>query len=242
MNLDFYYRLNSLRQAWEPITPKSIGYVHEGAYNAISRCLCLRYMELDVQDWISHETETVPKDVKQMLLDNMADEDRHDVALNNVAKVFSVSDGIISEAKTLREDWLYAAKTFGYLSITALLERSVFFCSLPFMRMFGDSALKTVANDISNDERIHAGMHTQLTVDQNWDVTSHVMNKLRKETIWWLFSDVNVPGHPHGNYDKWERNSYNLFTRAKAPELKQTKKAVNHAFFEKPNSVLPRYY
>ncbi|NJM00693.1 MAG: ferritin-like domain-containing protein [Synechococcaceae cyanobacterium SM2_3_2] len=176
--------------------------VFEGAEEAIGRILAVRVLELDVAAWLNdglgrHE---LPEPVREGLLSNMADEARHDAVLTLAASKFRLStQQDDQDAAALKADW--EAHPDHPLVKAFVLENAVFFVILPFMRLFGDAALRTVARDIAGDETGHAAFHRQLAIDLKLSY-SRSLDRLRRKTVEWLFSGVKC-STPFGNQRKF---------------------------------------
>ena len=76
-----YVKLYNRKRTWTPVQPTA-GKLREGAEEAIRRALAIRHMELPVGAFITEGLEkTVPENARALLIDNVKDEERHDLAL-----------------------------------------------------------------------------------------------------------------------------------------------------------------
>ena len=172
------------------------------------------------------------------LQSNMADEDKHDLALNYIVDVHGIDPRAEREAQRIRETWLRDPS--HPILKTAILERSVFFVLLPFFRFNGDVGIRTVASDISRDEQTHTALHAMCAHDLG-QRTTPALNKLRKATVHWAMDLLGTSEDKHLNKDFWMKQSDSLYYQGKAPGLVDTQRARMPAFFETSNVNLPKY-
>ena len=234
-----YDKLLHRKRKWTPVKPTA-GALLEGSEEAIFRALAVRHMELPVGAFI---TETLNKDVPEiartLLVDNVKDEERHDLALGYVAEVHGLDDKAEREAKLLRDAWI--AHPDHTILKALVAERAVFFVILPFNRFCGDAALRTVSADISRDEQIHVACNSLVCADLGLRPSSS-LDKLRKATINWIFEPLKTTANNKYLSRKfWTDSSDRLMYEGKAPELSDTKRARMPAFFEHANTNLPQY-
>lgn len=238
--LSKYTQIVSRKRTWTPVAVDK-GDVKEGAEETLLRCLALRTLELPVKEMLSQGLEReLPDDpgVLPALQSNMADEDKHDLALNYIVNVHGVSESAEREAARIREAWLSAPE--HPILKTAILERSVFFVLLPFFRFNGDMGIRTVASDISRDEQTHTALHAMVAHDLGHKTTNN-LNKLRRATVAWAMDLLGTPEDKHLNKDFWLKQSDTLYYQGKAPGLVDTQRARMPAFFEASNVNLPKY-
>ena len=205
------------------------------------RCLSLRTLELPVKEMLSQGLELdLPEDpgVLPALQSNMADEDKHDLALSYIVDAHGTDPKAEREAERIRQAWLDLPE--HPILKTAILERSVFFVLLPFFRFCGDVGIRTVASDISRDEQTHTAIHAMVAHDLN-EKTTPALNKLRRATIGWAMGALGHSQDKHLNKDFWMRQSDTLYYQGKAPGLADTQRARMPAFFETSNVNLPKY-
>jgi hypothetical protein len=166
----------------------------------------------------------------------MADEERHDRALQFVVDAHGTHAKAEAAGFNIRDAWVNHPD--HPILKAAILERSVFFVLLPFLRFAGDVGIRTVAADISRDEQVHVAVHHMVASELGLKV-SPSLNALRKATVDWAFDKLSGTGQLSKAF--WLSASDNLFERGKAPELKATRSARMPAFFEASNVDLPSY-
>lgn len=233
-----YVSVLTRKRKWTP-TQVSAGTVTEGSRETLHRCLALRHLELPVRDLLAAGlARDLPstEGVVQALESNMADEERHDQALQFVVDAHGTNDRAENAGFGIREAWVNHPD--HPILKAAILERSVFFVLLPFLRFAGDVGIRTVAADISRDEQVHVAVHHMVASELGLKV-SPSLNALRKATVDWAFDKLVGTGQL--SKDFWLSASDNLFERGKAPELKATRAARMPAFFEASNCDLPSY-
>jgi hypothetical protein len=233
-----YVSVLSRKRSWTP-TQVSAGAIKDGTLETIRRCLALRHLELPVRDLLACGlTKDLPttEGVVQALKSNMADEERHDQALSFVVDAHGADQESEVVGKHIRDAWV--AHPDHPILKAAILERSVFFVLLPFLRFAGDVGIRTVAADISRDEQVHVAVHHMVATELGLK-PSPSLNALRKSTVSWMFDRLGGEGQM--SKDFWIRASTNLYARGKAPELAFTRSARMPAFFEAANQDLPSY-
>jgi hypothetical protein len=171
----------------------------------------------------------------------MADEERHDQALQFVVDAHGI-ESFKDEATGLNIRDAWVDHPDHPILKAAILERSVFFVLLPFLRFAGDVGIRTVAADISRDEQVHVAVHHMVASELGLK-PSPSLDSLRKATVDWVFG--KLPMHTITDQQLtrtfWQKASDNLYARGKAPELKATRSARMPAFFEASNVDLPSY-
>lgn len=235
-----YLKIMGRKRSWTPVAVDA-GPVAEGSEETLKRCLALRTLELPVKEMLKQGLERdLPDDpgVVEALHSNMADEDKHDRALQYIVDVHGVDQRAEREAERIKEAWL-AAPEHPILK-TAILERSVFFVLLPFFRFNGDMGIRTVASDISRDEQTHTLIHAMVAKDVG-EATTPGLNKLRKATIHWAMDLLGTNENKYLDKDFWLKQSDNLYFRGRAEGLADTQRARMPAFFEASNINLPQY-
>ena len=234
-----YDKLLSRKRTWTPVQTTA-GQVTEGAEEAIYRALAIRHMELPVGDFISDALNNdVPELARPLLLSNVQDEIKHDLALGYITNSMGVDEQAEEEAKRLRDAWV--AHPDHTILKALVAERAIFFVLLPFFRFNGDAALRTVSADISRDEQVHVGANSLVCRELGLEV-SPSLDKLRKATINWVLQPLKA-NNPNKYLNKkfWLDSSDRLMYEGKAPELVETKRARMPAFFEHANQNLPQY-
>ena len=239
MKLDPYEKLLSRKRKWTPVKPKA-GVFKNGAEQTIRRCLAIRHMELPVGEFIKEGLEkNVPENARALLIDNVRDEERHDLALGYIVDAHGADMKDEYEAMRLRDAWIEHPDHTITKALVA--ERAIFFVLLPFFRFTGDPALRTVSADISRDEQIHVATNSLVCAELGL-VPSSSLDKLRKATIQWVLQPLT-----ENNTDKylskkfWADASDQLMYQGKAPQFSDTKAARMPAFFEHANTNLPQY-
>ena len=234
-----YQKLLSRKRTWTPVQTTA-GKVVEGAEEAIYRALAIRHMELPVGDFITDALDNdVPALAREVLLSNVQDEIKHDLALGYITNSLGVDKDAEAEALKLRDAWI--AHPDHTILKALVAERAIFFVLLPFFRFNGDAGLRTVSADISRDEQVHVAVNSLVARELNLEV-SPSLDKLRKATINWVMQPLKA-NNPNKYLNKkfWLDSSDRLMYEGKAPELVETKRARMPAFFEHANPNLPQY-
>jgi hypothetical protein len=234
-----YQKLLTRKRTWTPVQTTA-GKLAEGAEETIFRALAIRHMELPVGDFI-HEAlkHEVPEMARDLLLSNIRDEEKHDLALGYIANAIGVDEKAEEEAKRLRDAWVSHPDHTVLKAMVA--ERAIFFVLLPFFRFNGDAGLRTVSADISRDEQVHVATNSLVCRELGLD-WSPSLDKLRKATINWVMQPLTgVHTNKYLNKKFWLDASDRLMYEGKAPELSETKRARMPAFFEHANPNLPQY-
>ncbi len=239
MNSNPYQKLLERKRKWTPVKPKA-GELKLGSEETIRRALAVRHMELPVGEWITAGLRNeVPEHARQILASNVEDETNHDLALGYVADAHGIDPESEAEILKLRAAW--DAHPDHTILKALVAERSIFFVLLPFFRFNGDASLRTVSADVSRDETIHVSSHSLVCKEMGW-TPSPSLDKLRKATINWILQPLGT--NTTDRYlDKkfWLDSSDRLMYEGKAPELSETKRARQIAFFEHSNVNLPAY-
>lgn len=233
-----YVSVLSRKRTWSP-TQVSKGAVKAGSEATLARCLALRHLELPVRDLLQAGlARDLPSTdgVVAALESNMADEERHDQALQFVVDAHGTNARDEMSGFGIREAWVNHPD--HPILKAAILERSVFFVLLPFLRFAGDVGIRTVAADISRDEQVHVAVHHMVASELGLK-PSRSLDALRKATVSWVFDQLQGEGQLSKTF--WLKASDNLFERGKAPELQATRSARMPAFFEASNCDLPSY-
>lgn len=229
------------RKQWLPISPTASETVQEGAVDTISKCFALRILEIPVKnlilDGLSRKESNVLGDSgRKCLLRNTEDEEKHDTALNNCLKVFSnYNKQYEVEAETILTAWQNhpdepILKTF-------MIENGILFVLLLLNMRYGGASLRVTSRDISADEINHVQSHRYASKLLG-SKPSKSLDELRKATISWLVSNLNVEGDYKERYIK---SSDSLVYRGVAPELKISQAYSVPAFFEHRSDTLPYY-
>ena len=234
-----YETLLNRKRKWSPVKPTA-GKLKDGSEDTIRRALAARHMELPVGAFISEGLEKdVPENARELLADNVKDEERHDLALQYIVDAHGADENAEKEAKLIRDAWI--AHPDHTITKALVAERAIFFVLLPMFRFNGDAAIRTVSADISRDEQIHVGSNSLVCAELGLS-PSPSLDKLRKATINWILQPLG--SNTFDRYlDKkfWLDASDRLMYEGKAPEFSETQRARMPAFFEHANTNLPQY-
>lgn len=235
-----YDQVISRKRKWTPVAVQK-GNLVDGSEDSIYRALGLRHLELPVREFLQQGLEKeLPNTpgVREALMSNQLDEERHDQALNYVIAAHGLNEKFEQEAKHILKAWLDAPE--HPILKAAILERSVFFVILPFFRFNGDIGLRTTAADISRDEQTHVAIHSMVCSELGLKSTSS-LNRLRRATVGWVMDSLGTSDNKYLDKDFWLSQSDSLYERGKAPGLSDTQRARMPAFFEAANTDLPQY-
>jgi hypothetical protein len=235
-----YDQVISRKRRWTPVAVQA-GKLVGGSEESIRRALGLRHLELPVREFLQQGLEKeLPKTpgVVEALKSNQLDEERHDQALNYVVDAHGTDPKAEAEAKHILKAWLDAPE--HPILKAAILERSVFFVILPFFRFNGDIGIRTTASDISRDEQCHTAIHAMVCSELGIKSTQS-LNRLRRATVAWVMDGLGSSENKYLDKDFWMRQSDNLYSQGKAPELSETQRSRMPAFFEAANTDLPQY-
>lgn len=232
-----YQQLLERKRTWTPVRPTA-GKLKEGSEETIKRALAIRHLELPVGEFIKEALEDIPALSRDLLEDNVRDEDRHDIALNYIANAHGVDEKAEAEAHKLQAAWDAHPDHTVLKALT--IEKAIFFVLLPFFRFNGDTGLRVTSADISRDETIHVSGHS-LVCKELGLTASPSLDKLRKATINWVLQPLGDSEDRYLNKKFWLEQSDNLMYRGKAEGLADTRRARVPAFFETSNSDLPSY-
>lgn len=236
----FYTAQLKKKRAWTagPITP---GKLKPGGEDVVKRALSLRILEIPVGNFVAEATKgDLPKvnGVKEVLLSNIDDEEKHDRALNFAAEVIDCSQ-YDREAQVIKQAWLDLDRHPILKTVT--IERSIFFVLLPIFRYLGTVGLRKQAAEISRDEVIHTSVGTKICTDLGLGGDKQ-LNALRKATVSWVVDSLH--GKAEDKFlskDFWLDSSLSLYQSGKAPKLEETRASRMPAFFETNAIDLPQY-
>ena len=236
-----YIHLQDRKRTWTPVQV-SAGSLRGGGEEVIQRALALRCLEIPVGDFISEAMKgDLPevKGCKELLLSNVEDEIKHDIALNFAAKAHGVPDRFEKEAERICKAWLELDRHPVLKAV--VLERSVFFVLLPIFRFLGDTGLRTTSADISRDEQTHVAANT-LVCEGLGLKSDKELNKLRRATIAWCLQSLQGESpEKYLSQNFWMGSSDSLYTSGKAKGLIETRSSRMPAFFETNSVNLPQY-
>ena len=101
-----YQKLMSRKRTWTPVAPQA-GAVKDGAEETLKRVIALRHMELPVGDFITDAlSKDIPDAARELLLSNVRDEEKHDLALNLIASAHGLDEEAEKEAIKLQQAWI----------------------------------------------------------------------------------------------------------------------------------------
>lgn len=233
--------MHSRKRSWQPVEMKA-GKLLEGGEDTVKRALSLRSLEIPVGDFISQAMKgDLPEErgCRELLLSNVKDEIKHDLALNFAAKVHNIPDKYEAEAARITKAWNDLDRHPVLKAV--VLERSVFFVILPLFRYLGDPGLRTTSADISRDEQVHVGVNSVVCSELGLP-SDKELNALRRATVNWFCQELpaeNTNKYLSKNF--WMKCSDNLWTRGKAEGLSDTRSSRMISFFEQNNCDLPSY-
>jgi hypothetical protein len=234
-----YQKLHERKRTWTPVQTTA-GTVKEGAEEVLKRALAIRHMELPVGEFINEALSTeVPPLARELLLSNVQDEEKHDLALGYIATAHGVDETAEAEAIKLRDAW--TSHPDHTITKAMVAERAIFFVLLPLFRALGDPGMRTVSADISRDEQIHVAANSLVHTELGYNI-SPSLDLLRKATINWVLQPLSATNPDiYLNKKFWLDSSDRLMYEGKAPELTFTRASRVPAFFEHSNNDLPQY-
>ena len=233
-----YDKLLNRKRKWSPVQTTA-GKLQDGAEETLLRALAMRHMEVPVGDFIQEALKSeIPETARELLVSNVRDEERHDLALGYIAKAHGVDEKAEQEAIRIRDAWISHPDHTILKAMVA--ERAIFFVLLPFFRFNGDAGMRTVSADISRDEQIHVSCNSLVCRELGLTI-SPSLDKLRKATINWVMAPLKSSSNKYLDQKFWLDNSDSLMYRGKAEGLLETKRSRMPAFFEHANPNLPKY-
>ena len=234
-----YQKLHERKRTWTPVQTTA-GTIKEGAHDVLKRALAIRHMELPVGEFINEALATeVPPLARELLLSNVQDEEKHDLALGYIATAHGVDETAEAEAVKLRDAW--TSHPDHTITKAMVAERAIFFVLLPLFRALGDPGMRTVSADISRDEQIHVAANSLVHTELGYNI-SPSLDLLRKATINWVLQPLSATNpDKYLNKKFWLDSSDRLMYEGKAPELTFTRASRVPAFFEHSNNDLPQY-
>ena len=233
-----YDKLLNRKRKWSPVQTTA-GKLQDGAEETIFRALAMRHMEVPVGDFIEEALKNeIPETARELLVSNVRDEERHDLALGYIAEAHGVDEKAEQEAKRIRDAWISHPDHTILKAMVA--ERAIFFVLLPFFRFNGDAGMRTVSADISRDEQVHVASNSLVCRELGLTI-SPSLDKLRKATINWVMSPLKSSSHKYLDKKFWQDQSDSLMYSGKAEGLLETKRSRMPAFFEHANPNLPQY-
>ena len=234
-----YQKLHERKRTWTPVQTTA-GTIKDEAHDVLKRALAIRHMELPVGEFINEALATeVPSLARKLLLSNVQDEEKHDLALGYIANAHGVDEKAEAEAIKLRDAW--TSHPDHTITKAMVAERAIFFVLLPLFRALGDPGMRTVSADISRDEQIHVAANSLVHTELGYNI-SPSLDLLRKATINWVLQPLSATNpDKYLNKKFWLDSSDRLMYEGKAPELTFTQASRVPAFFEHSNNDLPQY-
>ena len=104
-----YDKLLKRKRKWSPVQTTA-GKLQDGAEETLFRALAMRHMEVPVGDFIQEALKgEVPETAREILVSNIRDEERHDLALGYIAEAHGVDEK--AEQEALKEKEVKEAKS-----------------------------------------------------------------------------------------------------------------------------------
>ena len=239
-----YEHLHQRKRTWTPVqmTP---GPLKAGGEDVVLRSLALRQLEIPVGDFVGEASKgDLPSGSSSvgllpLLASNVADELKHDQALDYAAIAHKVPERYDAEAALITKSWLELDR--HPILKALIIERSVFFVLLPIFRALGDAGLRTTSQDISRDEVTHTATNALVCQELNLKSDSK-LNELRRATVAWATQSPDPQAtDKHLSREHWMKASDQLYFTGKAQGLVETRASRMPAFFEIDNQNLPQY-
>lgn len=127
-----YLSMITKKRSWQAV-PVNDSPVKDGARPTLMRALSLRHIELPVKTLLEqglHRDLPSTPGVIEALRSNQKDEERHDEALNYVAKACGTDEQAEAEVMNILNAWM--EHPAHPIHKVAIVERSIFFVALPF--------------------------------------------------------------------------------------------------------------
>ena len=239
-----YLHLHARKRTWTPVavTP---GTLLKGGEETCKRALSLRQLEIPVGSFIEEASKgdlpsgSDAEGCLDLLASNIADEEKHDLALNYAADAHKVSARMDAEGAHITKQWLELDRHPVLKAL--IIERSVFFVLLPIFRSLGDSGLRTTSQDISRDEVTHMACNALVCKDLGL-ASDKTLNNLRRATVAWVTQGLDATNeNKYLSRNFWMAQSDSLYATGKAEGLIETRASRMPAFFEIDNQNLPQY-
>lgn len=192
------------------------------AEEVVRRCISLVDLEVQVGDWVEHVSKDLP-DVAQILLRNVADEQKHDIAIRDLQNYYGMPKPTLDTQRLVKQ---WQELDCSPVVAAYALEMGVFFTILPILRNSGDVYAATVSNWINDDERVH--------VETNLRLMKHFGLKIPAEVILLVFHTVVYIFQPMG-IEKAEaegRRACKRLVSTKDPQMLMDSLPITISFFE----------
>lgn len=207
-------KIESTKTDWEVTryTQPTTNKIHP----VVSKCLELRELELDVQEWTNEFNSTLDQEemleINHVLDGHANDEDKHEQILEHLQEYWGGVQ-VSKEADLLMSEWLELScnpmvkKTF--------LEAGVFFSVLPLITRYSnfDTYTSRVADWIMIDEVRHVRSARLLMRYFNLRGTKKLLALIEK-TIRWILSSENIE-----TQDKWVKRSLAIALSGKCDDF-----------------------
>lgn len=172
---------------WEPKVSSSRAVPKQTKEaEVVQRCLMFLDLEIQVACWVESANE-LDAEVKELLLINSADENKHDTVLRMLAEYYG---GVQPTPAALAISGRWKDLDNHPMLSAYALEMGVFFTILPTLIKQGDVYAATVASWISDDERCH--------VETNLAICKYLNLKLTNSLVKLVFDTVAFIYEPMG--------------------------------------------
>lgn len=174
---------------WKPEpTASVVDNTNTPEAQVILKALDFLPLELQVATWDTEAT-LIPEfaEVEEILKRNAADEQKHDQALTYLSQHYRKGDESNTQLNRIMWEWL--SSNHHPVAAMFALEMGVFFSVLPALIKYGDVYAATVAQWISDDERVHVETGARLMLAFGIKLTKELV-KLVYDTNVYIFSPL----------------------------------------------------
>lgn len=191
---------------WTP-KPASVTPMFQ-AHPVLKAILGIRFLESDVEDWVTHAAREVPEPIAPYLIRNSRDEHKHDQTMGYMADYF----GYHGEATEIVSAWR-ANQSHPVVKACAL-EAGVFFVALPMLRAYGrgDIYADWVRQVILDDESCHVATNRTIMKVQGLKLNQTLV-RLVRDTVGYLTDSVPE------DQDKWLTRSHQTLISGQCPDF-----------------------
>lgn len=218
-------KIESTKKHWEPLRFTYPPRVE--AHLVVKRCLNLRHLEIDVQEWTVNTLAAqylTGEKLEAVLNGHAKDEDNHAIVLDHLADYWSVEED--PEADEIVKLWqslegnLLAKKTF--------LEAGVFFCLLPLLIQYSDNDVYTsrVCRWILIDEQRHVAVSRIILKEYGIKLKKSYWEAV-KTTLSWI-----LKGEPQETIDQWINRAEKIVLTGKCEEFAEYSTQVVPGHFD----------
>lgn len=231
----------SKRRIWQPNNPPPLSETSK-APDTISRCLSLTALEPAVARFINtglsrSDSSKLDPELVATLLQNVKDEERHEVALTRAAAALVGRVDHLIAAEQLIQAWEDLSD--NPITKAAVLECGVFFVILPLYSQFGGASLRITSASISGDERLHVISHRAAS-QAIGARPSRALDKLRRDTVAWISETLGYEVGGNWSKDRMVANSDTLMKRG-VSDLGESRVANVNAPYEISNNSIESY-